>query len=133
MKTSSATKYISVWLVALTFYLSAWSEAGCTEEQSGALLGIRDSTNGSAFADYDGNNCCGAKAIVCESGKVTGIYLESDSAPSGIWYPNVTSLTVFDDLEELILDGMNIGGTLQHNTCCSELLGRNTRGILLIL
>ncbi|KAB1206551.1 LRR receptor-like serine/threonine-protein kinase ERECTA [Morella rubra] len=82
MKTSSATKYISVWLVALTFYLSAWSEAGCTEEQSRALLGIRNSTNGSAFADFDGKDCCSA----------IGDLLWTSHPPS--------SYNVIDDLEE---------------------------------
>ncbi|KAF5448857.1 hypothetical protein F2P56_029354 [Juglans regia] len=106
-----------IWLMALTFFRSAWVEAGCSNEQNRALLEIRNSTHGLAFADFDGSHCsscCRAHGIRCNAdGKVTSIYLRMQSAPSTTWYPNVTSFILFDELEVLGLINMNIGGKLQ--------------------
>ncbi|KAG6674870.1 hypothetical protein I3842_15G068700 [Carya illinoinensis] len=104
--------------MALPFCPSAWVEAGCSKEQNRALLEIRNSTNGLAFDDFDGSHCCHSRhSIRCDKdhGKVTSIVLSMDhkKVPSITWYPNVTLFTLFNELEELDLGSMNIGGELQ--------------------
>ncbi|XP_042961162.1 receptor like protein 21-like isoform X2 [Carya illinoinensis] len=107
-----------IWFMALPFCPSAWVEAGCSKEQNRALLEIRNSTNGLAFDDFDGSHCCHSRhSIRCDKdhGKVTSIVLSMDhkKVPSITWYPNVTLFTLFNELEELDLGSMNIGGELQ--------------------
>ncbi len=112
------------WYIAITFLLHcAWGQ-GCSKEQTRALLEIRNSTNGSAFAEWDGRDCCEAVGFSCNSFGITGGYsgkgirLGKDSGsykpPSSTWYPNVTLFTLFDELVELTLNGMNIGGELKR-------------------
>ncbi|XP_041010215.1 uncharacterized protein LOC121254298 isoform X2 [Juglans microcarpa x Juglans regia] len=108
-----------IWLIALiTFFPSAWVEAGCSEEQNRALLEIRNSTHGLPFADFDGSrDCCSTSNIVCDDdGKVNIIFMQDDYVkPPSIfkWYPNVTLFTLFNELEFLDLSSMTIGGELQ--------------------
>ncbi|KAE8055807.1 hypothetical protein FH972_012628 [Carpinus fangiana] len=113
MNTSLAFIVFLLWVVAITFSPLACGD-GCSKEQTRALLEIRNSTNGFAFAGWDGRDCCLAPGIWCdvENGRVASIYLEG--APSNItWYPNVTLFILFDDLEELSLNNMQIGGGLE--------------------
>jgi hypothetical protein len=104
--------------------LSLLLSKGCSEEQKKALMEIRNSTNGVAFADWDvERDCCNQTyEIACGgiAGGVSIIYL--DMALPRTWYPNVTLFTMFDELEELSLFGMQIGGGLQRensNLICS--------------
>ena len=114
MKNYPAFIVFLLWVVAITFSPMACGD-GCSKEQTRALLEIRNSTNGFAFAGWDGRDCCKADGIVCygENGTVVSIILEE--APSNItWYPNVTLFTLFDDLEALRLRDMQIGGGLER-------------------
>ena len=109
--------------VAITFLLHcAWGQ-GCSKEQTRALLEIRNSTNGSAFAEWDGRDCCDAVGFFCDSVSMAGyvgkgILLGKDPGsykpPSSTWYPNVTLFNLFDELVELTLNSMNIGGELKR-------------------
>lgn len=112
---SFANNVILLWFIVITFLPCSWGQ-GCSIEQKRALLEIRNSTNGSVFADWDGRDCCNAPGITCESidGGVSSIYLQSDNASSRTWYPNVTLFTIFDELQELTLNSMNIGGELKR-------------------
>lgn len=62
--------------------------------------------------------------IVCEGigGGVSIIHLENYLSgympPSRTWYPNVTLFTLFEELEELTLNMMQIGGGLQRTMIC---------------
>jgi hypothetical protein len=71
MKTSLAFIVFLLWVVAITFSPLACGD-GCSKEQTRALLEIRNSTNGFAFAGWDGRDCCQADGIVCdvENGRV---------------------------------------------------------------
>ena len=112
---SFANNVILLWFFVVTFLPCSWGQE-CSIEQKRALLGIRNATNGSVFADWDGRDCCNAPGITCDGidGGVSSIYLQSDNAPSSTWYPNVTLFTIFDELQELILNSMNIGGELKR-------------------
>jgi hypothetical protein len=113
MKTCFGNTVIFLWVMAITFFPLACGK-GCSEEQNRALLEIRNSTNGLAFADWDGRNCCEAFRVRCYSrnGGVSSITL--DNFTSSTWYPNVTWFTLFEELEELYLYDMQIGGGLQR-------------------
>jgi hypothetical protein len=111
---------ILVWVMAITFFPFACGK-GCSEEQNRALLEIRNSTNGVAFAGWDGRDCCNQSLEIMCGGIGGGVsvihlenYLNGDMAPSKTWYPNVTLFTLFDELEELTLNMMQIGGGLQR-------------------
>ena len=112
---SFANNAILLWFFVITFLPCSWGQE-CSIEQKRALLEIRNATNGSVFADWDGRDCCNAPGITCDGivGGVSSIYLQSDNAPSSTWYPNVTLFTIFDELQELILNSMNIGGELKR-------------------
>jgi hypothetical protein len=56
MKTCFGNTVIFLWVMAITFFPLSCGK-GCSEEQNRALLEIRNSTNGLAFADWDGRNC----------------------------------------------------------------------------
>jgi len=79
-------------------------------------LEIKNATNSSYLAGWDGRDCCEASPIRC--GGITGgvkmIFFigEYDSSRS-TWYPNVTLFTLFDELEVLSLGSMHIGGRLE--------------------
>jgi hypothetical protein len=80
-------------------------------------LEINNSTNGSAFDGWDGRDCCEASEISCGTnvGGVSFMVLEGKYASSrSTWYPNVTLFTLFDELEELSLYNMQIGGGLER-------------------
>ncbi|KAG2679681.1 hypothetical protein I3760_11G062400 [Carya illinoinensis] len=116
METCFGKRVTLLWFMTLlaTFSPSAWGE-GCNKEQKRALLEIRNSTNGLAFKDFDGGDCCKARNVFCD-GLLTGIDLrgiESIDTPSRTWIPNVTLFTLFGELQELYLSGINIGGELQ--------------------
>jgi hypothetical protein len=114
-----AKNVIFVWVLAIIALSPlACVKAGCTKEQTRALLEIKNATNTSFLAGWDGRDCCEASAIICDdiTGQVLSIYLEGDYyAPSrSTWYPNVTLFTLFDELEELALFNMQIGGRLER-------------------
>ncbi|XP_062145961.1 receptor-like protein 56 [Alnus glutinosa] len=121
METSCFAKnVIFVWALAFiaSSPLACVKAAGCTKErQTRALLEIKNATNASSLAGWDGRNCCKGYRIECGgiAGGVSGIYLEGhdyDSSRS-TWYPNVTLFTLFDELEILVLSNMQIGGSLE--------------------
>ncbi|KAE8055798.1 hypothetical protein FH972_012620 [Carpinus fangiana] len=113
MKTSLAFIFSLLWVVAITFSPLACGD-GCSKEQTRALLEIRNSTNGFAFAGWDGRNCCQADGIVCDVENERVVEVDLAGAPSNItWYPNVTLFTLFDDLEVLRLSNIQIGGGLE--------------------
>uniref|UniRef100_A0A2N9HM57 Leucine-rich repeat-containing N-terminal plant-type domain-containing protein n=1 Tax=Fagus sylvatica TaxID=28930 RepID=A0A2N9HM57_FAGSY len=65
--TSFNNNVMLLWYIAITFLLHcAWGQ-GCSKEQTRALLEIRNSTNGSAFAEWDGRDCCEAVGFSCNS------------------------------------------------------------------
>jgi hypothetical protein len=115
-----AKNVIFVWALAFiaSSPLACVKAAGCTKEQTRALLEIKNATNASSLADWDGRDCCEAGAITCGgiiAGGVSsiGLYGEYKASSRNTWYPNVTLFTLFEELEELILDNMQIGGGLQ--------------------
>ena len=110
---SFANNVILLWFFVITFLPCSWGQE-CSIEQKRALLEIRNATNGSVFADWDGRDCCNAPGITCYGIAVSSINLQSDKPPSSTWYPNVTLFTIFDELEELGLNSMNIGGELKR-------------------
>ncbi len=81
METCFAKNVIFVWIVAIALSPLACGK-GCTKGQTIALLEITNSTNGSAFAGWDGRDCCEAEGIVCDgiAGGVSRIYLEGKYA-----------------------------------------------------
>jgi hypothetical protein len=123
--TCFAKNAIFAWVFAIiTLSPLACVKAGCTKEQTRALLEIRNATNVFSLRDWDGRDCCEAFPITCLTGRVSTIYLEgryylgegsenSYTLPIGTWYPNVTLFTLFDELEFLKLSGMHIGGRLE--------------------
>jgi hypothetical protein len=114
MKTSLAFIVFLLWVVAITFSPLACGD-GCSKEQTRALLEIRNSTNGFAFAGWDGRDCCQAGEITCDGENGIVFQIDLEEAPSNItWYPNVTLFTLFDDLEALFLTDMQIGGGLER-------------------
>jgi hypothetical protein len=124
MKTCFGNNVILLWVMAIITAFPFACGKGCSEEQKRALMEIRNSTNGVAFADWDvRRDCCNQTyEIVCSgiAGGVSVIYL--DMALPRTWYPNVTLFTMFDELEDLSLFGMQIGGGLQRensNLICS--------------
>jgi hypothetical protein len=119
METSCFAKnVIFVWFLAIIALSPlACVKAGCSKEQTRALLEIKNATNASYLAGWDGRDCCEAKGISCRgiAGGVGAIFLEGEYASSrSTWYPNVTLFTLFDELEDLGLFNMQIGGTLER-------------------
>ncbi|XP_059441757.1 receptor-like protein 14 [Corylus avellana] len=116
MKNCFAENVFLLWVTAIAFSPLACGD-GCSKEQTRALLEIRNSANGLAFAGWDGRDCCEAEDIECggTNGGVSEIILDGfGMAPSSsTWYPNVTLFTLFDELEVLYLVNMQIGGGLQ--------------------
>ncbi|XP_062147229.1 receptor-like protein 56 [Alnus glutinosa] len=118
METSCFAKnVIFVWALAIIALSPlACVKAGCTKKQTRALLEIKNATNASSLAGWDGRDCCKVGAIFC--GGVAGgvseidLYGEYDSSRS-TWYPNVTLFILFDELEKLSMYDMQIGGGLQ--------------------
>ncbi|XP_062146706.1 receptor-like protein 56 [Alnus glutinosa] len=121
METSCFAKnVIFVWALAFiaSSPLACVKAAGCTKEQTRALLEINNSTNGAAFEGWDGRNCCEVSGIECDgiAGGVSRISWAgeyNDTSSISTWYPNVTLFTLFDELEELLLYNMQIGGRLE--------------------
>ncbi|XP_059441810.1 receptor-like protein 56 [Corylus avellana] len=119
MKISFGDYVILIWVMATTFFSFACG-TGCSEEQKRALMEINNSTNGVGFlGSWDGSHCCDqTPAIVC-GGIAGGVWriellnLNVDMESLSKWYPNVTLFTLFDELEELSITNMQIGGGLQ--------------------
>jgi hypothetical protein len=86
-----AKNVIFVWALAFiaSSPLACVKAAGCTKEQTRALLEIKNATNASNFAGWDGRDCC--EVIFCQgiTGRVVSIYLEGNNYASsrGTWYP----------------------------------------------
>lgn len=110
-----AKNVIFVWVLAIIALSPlACVKAGCTKEQTRALLEIKNVTNASSLAGWDGRDCCEANAICCGG----GVYIidlggNEYASSRSTWYPNVTLFTLFDELEILSLNDMQIGGGLQ--------------------
>jgi hypothetical protein len=66
METCFAKNVIFVWIVAIALSPLACVKAGCSKEQTRALLEINNSTNGSAFAGWDGRDCCKESFVILE-------------------------------------------------------------------
>ncbi|XP_062145956.1 receptor-like protein 13 [Alnus glutinosa] len=121
METSCFAKnVIFVWALAFiaSSPLACVKAAGCTKEQTRVLLEIKNATNASFLADWDGRNCCEANEIYCDgiAGGVSRISWDceyNDASSRSTWYPNVTLFTLFDELEDLQLRYMQIGGRLE--------------------
>jgi len=122
METSCFAKnVIFVWALAFiaSSPLACVKAAGCTKEQTRALLEIKNATNASSLADWDGRNCCEVDGIYCDgiiAGGVSAIHLGEHfyASSRSTWYPNVTLFTLFDELEDLALVNMQIGGRLER-------------------
>jgi hypothetical protein len=119
METSCFVKnVIFVWVLAIIALSPlACVKAQCTKEQTRALLEIKNATNASSLAGWDGRDCCRLYGIECVgiAGGVSAIDLFGEYASSrSTWYPNVTLFTLFEELVELSLEGMQIGGGLQR-------------------
>jgi hypothetical protein len=113
-----AKNVIFVWALAFiaSSPLACVKAAGCTKEQTRALLEIKNATNASFLWRWDGRDCCEANGIECDdiTGGVWRMYLEGEYASSrSKWYPNVTLFTLFDELEHLKLVRIQIGGSLE--------------------
>jgi hypothetical protein len=115
METCFAKNAIFVWVLAIALSPLASVKAGCSKEQTRALLEIKNATNASSLAGWDGRDCCEAGAIFCYgiAGGVSEMYLGYASSRS-TWYPNVSLFTLFDELEVLSLGNMQIGGGLER-------------------
>jgi len=125
MKTCFGNTVIFLWVMAITFFPLSCGK-GCSEEQNRALLEIRNSTNGLAFEASSTRLifliflpilllfCHEADQVLCygRNGGVSSITL--DNVTSSTWYPNVTWFTIFEELEKLELNDMQIGGGLQR-------------------
>jgi hypothetical protein len=116
-----AKNVIFVWVLAIIALspLACVKAAGCTKEQTRALLEIKNATNASFFEGWDGRDCCEMGRIFCGWKGVMDMYLEGERYASSrstvsTWYPNVTLFTLFDELEQLSLSDMQIGGGLQR-------------------
>ena len=103
-------------------YISVRAKGAGPEEERRALLQLRDSLNhpnGSALLnEWVGDDYCTWDGIFCArnpSGdvRVHDIFLTGKrQAGLGIWYPNATLLTHFENLETLVLSENNFGGWL---------------------
>ncbi|CAL5430189.1 unnamed protein product [Camellia sinensis] len=107
-------KSLFVWLTYASIIRFNW---GCLEEQRAALLQIKDSINspvGSAFSSWHDEDCCQWEAVECDPSNSTVIklffYYKRDKSIPENWYPNATSFAQLKDLQELHLDGNQIGG-----------------------
>ncbi|KAL3504940.1 hypothetical protein ACH5RR_034781 [Cinchona calisaya] len=122
------TKFVQKWqlysahraLLSCIFWLILWhlftSSNGATkEEERVALLQLRDSLNcpnGSALVnEWVGNDYCTWVGVSCDRNlHVRGILLPGQRQLGlGIWYPNATLLSHFENLEYLDLSDNNIG------------------------
>jgi hypothetical protein len=96
MKTYFGNNVILLWVMEIIIVFPFACDKGCSEEQKRALMKIRNSTNGVAFAGWDvRKDCCNQTyEIMCGgiAGGVSVIYL--DMAPLRTWYPNVTLFTM---------------------------------------
>ncbi|KAL3504930.1 hypothetical protein ACH5RR_034771 [Cinchona calisaya] len=131
------TKFVQKWqlysahraLLSCIFWLILWhlftSSNGATkEEERVALLQLRDSLNrpnGSALVnEWVGNDYCYWYGIRCDRNHLV---LEIDLSRIrqlglGIWYPNATLLSHFENLEFLYLPGNRIGGWIMPEALC---------------
>ncbi|GMP92392.1 hypothetical protein CsSME_00042637 [Camellia sinensis var. sinensis] len=107
-------KSLFVWLTYASIIRFNW---GCLEEQRAALLKIKDSINspvGSAFSSWYDKDCCQWEAVECDPSNSTVIklffYYRRDKSIPENWYPNATSFAQLKDLQELHLEGNQIGG-----------------------
>ncbi|GMP55057.1 hypothetical protein CsSME_00020001 [Camellia sinensis var. sinensis] len=107
-------KSLFVWLTYASIIRFNW---GCLEEQRAALLQIKDSINspvGSAFSSWYDEHCCQWEAVECDPSNSTVIklffYYRRDKSIPKNWYPNATSFAQLKDLQELHLEGNQIGG-----------------------
>ncbi|GMQ10923.1 hypothetical protein CsSME_00053732 [Camellia sinensis var. sinensis] len=107
-------KSLFVWLTYASIIRFNW---GCLEEQRAALLQIKDSINspvGSAFSSWYDEHCCQWEAVECDPSNSTVIklffYYRRDKSIPENWYPNATSFAQLKDLQELHLEGNQIGG-----------------------
>ncbi|CAL5427424.1 unnamed protein product [Camellia sinensis] len=107
-------KSLFVWLTYASIIRFNW---GCLEEQRAALLQIKDSINspvGSAFSSWYDKDCCQWEAVECDPSNSTVIklffYYRRDKSIPENWYPNATSFAQLKDLQELHLEGNQIGG-----------------------
>ncbi|KAF5735140.1 putative Receptor like protein 1 [Tripterygium wilfordii] len=89
------------------------SEGSCSEVQRRALLEIRNSTDDFSLSNWEGEDCCQFEGVDCEFFPGLGAISLSRKKDSKTWYPNVTLFTVLQDLIEMGLSGVRIGGPLQ--------------------
>lgn len=105
------------WLMVCHPFTS--SKGKMIEEERTALLELRDSLNhpnGSAFInEWVGDDYCAWAGIFCARNpdgdvRVLDIFLTSRRQLGlGVWYPNATLLSHFQDLKSLYLSGNYIG------------------------
>ncbi|KAL3504919.1 hypothetical protein ACH5RR_034760 [Cinchona calisaya] len=131
------TKFVQKWqlysahraVLSCIFWLILWhlftSSNGATkEEERVALLQLRDSLNrpnGSALVnEWVGNDYCDWDGIRCDRNLlVHNIVLPSiRQLGLGIWYPNATLLSHFENLEYLYLSDNNIGSWIMPEALC---------------
>ncbi|KAL3504927.1 hypothetical protein ACH5RR_034768 [Cinchona calisaya] len=131
------TKFVQKWqlysahraVLSCIFWLILWhlftSSNGATkEEERVALLQLRDSLNrpnGSALVkEWVGNDYCDWDGITCDRNLlVYNIDLSSTRQLGlGIWYPNATLLSHFENLEYLYLSDNNIGSWIMPEALC---------------
>jgi hypothetical protein len=113
-----AKNVIFGWVLAIIALSPlACVKAGCTKEQTRALLEMKNATNSSYLAGWDGRDCCEASPILC-GGITRGVklivFIGEYASSRSTWYPNVTLFTLFDELEDLALVNMQIGGRLER-------------------
>ncbi|KAL7232610.1 hypothetical protein ACSBR2_010595 [Camellia fascicularis] len=97
--------------------LGFWFCRGWLEEERNALLQIKESINspeGTAFSSWYGQDCCQWDDVECRPSTSTVVklllYDKRDQNLPEKWYPNATLFAQFKDLQELHLEGNNIGG-----------------------
>ncbi|KAL3504925.1 hypothetical protein ACH5RR_034766 [Cinchona calisaya] len=131
------TKFVQKWqlysahraVLSGVFWLTLWhlftSSNGATkEEERRALLQLKDSLNypnGSALVNlWVGNDFCAWVGIACGGNlQVIGISVSSERQLGlGIWYPNATLLSHFENLESLYLYDNYIGSWIMPEALC---------------
>ncbi|KAL3504893.1 hypothetical protein ACH5RR_034734 [Cinchona calisaya] len=131
------TKFVQKWrlysahraVLSCIFWLILWhlftSSNGATkEEERRALLQLKDSLNhpnGSALVnEWVGNDYCNWYRIMCDGNLlVNKIELSRiRQLGLGIWYPNATLLSHFENLEYLDLSDNNIGSWIMPEALC---------------
>ncbi|CAL5368233.1 unnamed protein product [Camellia sinensis] len=120
----SVVRSMFVWLIIyssismiLGFGFGFWFCRACLEEERNALLQIKESINspeGTAFSSWYGQDCCQWDDVECRPSTSTVVklllYNKRDQNLPEKWYPNATLFAQFKDLQELHLEGNNIGG-----------------------